>query len=75
MRDKLLRDIELRLSLQLPADQREKAMQCVISCLNDYNVTERVTDLTVRHEDINERILKKYVACIRIDGKAESTIK
>ena len=75
MRDKLLRDIELRLSLQLPADQREKAMQCVISCLNDYDVTERVTDPTVRHEDINERILKKYVACIRIDGKAESTIK
>ena len=75
MKDKLLRDIELKLSLQFPAEQREKAMQVVISCLNDYDVTERVTDLTVRHEDINERILKKYVACIRIDGKAESTIK
>lgn len=75
MKDKLLRDIELKLSLQFPAEQREKVMQCVISCLNDYDVTERVTDLTVRHEDINERILKRYVACIRIDGKAESTIK
>ena len=75
MKDKLLRDIELKLSLQFPQEQREKAMQCVITCLNDYDVTERVTDLTVRHEDINERILKRYVACIRIDGKAESTIK
>ena len=75
MKDKLLREIELRLSLQLPVEQREKAMQCVISALNDYDVTERVTDVTVRHEDINERILKRYVACIRIDGKAESTIK
>ena len=75
MKDKLLREIELRISLQLPVEQREKAMQCVISALNDYDVTERVTDVTVRHEDINERILKRYVACIRIDGKAESTIK
>lgn len=75
MKDKLLRDIELKLSLQFPADQREKAMQCVISCLSDYDVTERATDLTVRHEDINERLLKRYVACIRIDGKAESTIR
>lgn len=75
MKDKLLRDIELKLSLQLPTEQREKAMHCIISCLNNYDVTERVTDLTVRHEDLNEQILRRYVACIRIDGKAESSIR
>lgn len=31
--------------------------------------------MTVRHEDINERILKRYVACIRIDGMKDSTIR
>ena len=65
MKDKLLKEIELRLSLQFHAEQREKIMQCVIASLNDCDVTERVTDLTVRHEDINARILKRYVGCIR----------
>lgn len=74
MKDKLLGEIELKLSLQFDRDTREKIMQCVIPCLNDFDVTEKVTDLTVRHEDINERILKRYVASIRIEGKAESSI-
>ena len=75
MKDKLLKDLELRLSLQFPPDQREKIMQCVIASIKDYDVKECVTDLTVRHEDINERILKRYVASIRIDGIKESTIR
>ena len=75
MKDKLLSDIELQLSLQFDTETREKVMQCIISSLKDYDVSERVTDLVVRHEDINERILKRYVACLRIDGMAESTIK
>lgn len=75
MKDKLLRDIELKLSLQFDTETREKVMQCIIASLKDYDISERVTDLVVRHEDINERILKRYVACLRIDGMAESTIK
>ena len=68
MKDKLLRDIEIKLSLQFDADQREKIMRTVISCLNDYDVTKRVTDLTVRNVDINEGLLKRYAACLAIDG-------
>ena len=75
MKDKLLKDIELRLSLQFPPDQREKIMQCVIASIKDYDVKECVTGLTVRYEDTNERILKRYVASIRIDGIKESTIR
>lgn len=75
MKDKLLSDIELKLSLQFDTETREKAMQCIIASLKDYDVSERVTDLVVRHEDINERILKRYVACLRIDGMADGTIK
>ena len=74
MKDKLLRDIEIKLSLQFDTDQREKIMRTVISCLNDYDVTKRTTDLTVRSEDINERLLKRYAACLAIDGLAKGTI-
>ena len=74
MKDKLIHDIELKLSMSCPEMDREKIMHCIISCLNDYDVTARETGLTVRYEDTNERILKRYVACIRIEGKSEKTI-
>ena len=74
MKDKLIRDIELKLAAACPSVDRDKVMQCVMSCLQDYEVTARETSVTVRHEDINERIMKRYVGCIRIDGKSEKTI-
>ena len=74
MKDKLIHDIELKLAISCPGTDRERILQCVISCLNDYDVTARETGITVRYEDTNERILKRYVACIRIDGKSEKTI-
>ncbi len=75
MKDKLLRDIEIKLSLQFDKDTRDKIMQSVISSLNDYDVTERATDLVVRSDDINARLIKRYIACMRIDGMSDGTIK
>ena len=75
MKDKLIRDIELKLSISCPDADRERILHCIISCLNDYDVTARETGITVRYEDTNERILKRYVACMRVDGKSEKTIK
>ena len=75
MKDKLVRDIELRLSLFYGRQDMEKIMQCVMAALMGYEVTEQSTELTVRHEDINERLIKRYVACVRIDGKSEKTIE
>lgn len=76
MKDKLVKDIELSLYMKgFEKDDVEKAVQCVISCLDQYDVTERTTELTVRYDDINERILKRYVACLRLDGKSDGTIK
>lgn len=74
MKDKLIKDIELKLSLTCPSVDRAKVMQCVMSCLQDYEVTARETGVTVRHEDVNERLLKRFVGCMRIDGKSEKTI-
>lgn len=75
MKDQLLRDIEIRLATNCPDMDRDRILTQVIASLQNYDVTERVTDLTVRHEDINDRILKRYVACIKIDGKADKTVK
>lgn len=41
--------------------------------LSRYEVMERETSLTV-YDDTNDRLLKRYVGCIRIDGKSEKTI-
>ena len=35
-------------------------MQCIIASLRDYDVTEKCTDLVVRHEDMNERLLSLW---------------
>lgn len=75
MKDKLLSDIETRLSLQFDAETREKVMHSIISALGDYEVTEKITDMVVRHEDINAKIMKRYVACMRINGMAEGTVQ
>lgn len=75
MKDQFLKDIEIRLATTCPEIDRDRIMNQIIASLRDYDVTEKITSITVRHEDINERILRRYVACIRIDGKSEGTIK
>ena len=42
--------------------------------LSRYEVTERETRLTV-YDDTNNRLVKRYVGCLRIDGKSEKTIQ
>lgn len=75
MRDKLIQDIELRLATFCPNIDRDAVMRQVMAAMKDYDVTERQTELAIRHEDINERILKRYVACLRVSGKSENTVK
>ena len=41
--------------------------------LSRYEVMERETSLAV-YDSTNDRLLKRYVGCIRIDGKSEKTI-
>lgn len=75
MRDKLIQDIELRLATFCPNIDRDVVMRQVMAAMKDYDVTERQTELVIRHEDINEKILKRYVACLRVSGKSENTVK
>lgn len=75
MKDNFLRDLELNLSTKFNPETRERVMQCVIASLKDYEVEKKSTDIVVYYTDANERILKRYIACLRIDGKSENTIK
>ncbi len=75
MVDRLLKDIEMRLAGRLSDADREAAMQCIMVSLKNYDVSEKQTDLVVRHEDTNERLMRRFAACLRLDGKSEGTIK
>ena len=61
------------LSTQLDGDHLVIVREAMTKVLADYNVTEQCTKLVV-HDDRNERLLKRYVACMSIDGRSEKTI-
>jgi len=73
--EKLLNDIEIALSMAVDKETREKVMHIIISNLRNYEITKMETGVAVRDEVLNEDILKKYVACMAIDGKSKRTIK
>lgn len=56
------------------AAEAERITDVLTIALEDYEVTERCGAL-VPYDDENERILKRYLACLFIDGKSEKTIK
>lgn len=75
MKDNLIRDIEIKLSMQgYSRDDLDKIIHCVIGCLDRYEVTKASTELSLRYEAVNEDIMKRYVVCLQIDGKSKGTI-
>ena len=70
----LIRSLEERLLRILPKEDAESVITELIQTLDQYEVTERSTALTV-YESENEKTLKRYCACLFIDGKSEKTIK
>ena len=74
MKDKLIRDIEIKLSETCPEIDRIRVMTCIISCLGEYEVSEKSTQLAERPQDVNDRILKRYSASLMLDGKSKGTL-
>lgn len=72
-REKLLRDIEVILAESLDPGTCGLISEAVMKCFADYEITERCTDL-IPVDSPNEKILKRYCACLRLDGKSENTI-
>ena len=68
-----VRDIETALVNHFSAEQVTLISNIAIKALANYEVTERCTDL-VPLDDANERLLKRYRACMIVDGKSRHTI-
>lgn len=72
-RDELISRIRMRIGNMMDAEPAAAAVEAVVRELANYEITERETAI-VKYDDTNERILKRYCACLRIDGKSEGTI-
>lgn len=69
----LIRALEEKLMATLAIETVESVINDFTQLLQTYEVTKRTTALTI-YENENEKILKKYCACLFIDGKSEKTI-
>ena len=70
----IIRDVETRLLGTFTTEQIEKVSDALVKALAGYDVTKTCTDVVV-YDDINERILKRYTACMYVDGMSEKTAK
>lgn len=72
-RNQLIKSIENSLITVLDPETHQIVTNIILRLLNDYEITRRCTDLAV-YDDQNERLLKRYCACLMVDGKSQKTI-
>lgn len=65
---------EVETSLACRYDPEEIAMisNMVVKALEGYELTERCTELALR-DDVNEKLIRRYRACLMVDGKSDKT--
>ena len=71
-RERLTNELEVLLQT-LDVDDIPMISDGFVKILSQYEVTERCTDIIVL-DDENEKLLKRYKACLSIDGKSKNTI-
>jgi len=69
-----IQSVESALSIKYAAEEIALISNIVIKELSAYEITERCTDL-VPQDDVNERLIRRYRACMAVDGKSPKTIK
>ena len=72
-RMQFLKDVETALVGRYSADQATTIANIVAKALSGYEIMERCTEL-VPMDDRNEKLIKRYGACLMVDGKSEKTI-
>lgn len=72
-RQQLVNSIEESIINYLDRETTDIVTGTIIRILGDYEITKRCTDVVV-YDDLNERIVKRYCACLMIDGKSKNTI-
>ena len=73
IREKLINDIIEELSAVYNAENLGIIRTATVKVLSNYEVAERSTAITL-YDDRNERLLKRYAACMNVDGKSDKTI-
>ena len=68
-----IRDVESSLAGVFAPAQITLISNIVTKALAEYEIAERCTDLALL-DDTNERLIKRYRACLMVDGKSEKTI-
>lgn len=69
----LIQDVENELINQFAPDQVTMISNIILKALSEYEITERCTDL-VPLDDVNNKLIKRYRACLMVDGKSDKTI-
>lgn len=59
---------------KLSADDVTYVMNVVLVKLNDYEVTDRCTEIAVI-DDSDEVLLKNFIGCVLIEGKSKNTVR
>lgn len=72
-RSTFIRDVEAALTSNYSPEDIAIISHTVIKALSNYEITERCTDIALL-DDTNERLLRRYRACLMVDGKSKNTI-
>ena len=72
-KNEIVNAVSISLANKYEADQIDIISDAIISALADYTVTRTCTDIAT-YTDINGQLIKRYCACLMIDGKSEKTI-
>ena len=72
-RHNIIKDVESTLINTFPSETVSIISGILTKILNNYEVTERVTDI-VPLDSYNERIIRRYCGCLMVDGKSNGTI-
>lgn len=73
-RMRFIKDAEAALVQVLQPELVPMVSNIIIKALESYEITERCTDVAVM-DHTNEKMMKRYSACLMIDGKSEGTIQ
>lgn len=69
-----VRSFEIVLSSLFDVSEISIISNAAVKALSDYEVSRRCTDIAPL-DDFNERTIKRYSACLLLDGKSEKTVK
>ena len=71
-RMQFVREVETNLALRYDPEEIAMISNVVVKALEGYELTERCTELMVL-DDVNEKLIRRYRACLMVDGKSDKT--